>query len=72
MGDFYLVISTIIAVCAVLAGLGLIFNILLDPIKNNQDRFDAELKEIKAGQVKLDRRIDKLESKIDQLIATKT
>ena len=80
MEGLHLIISTVIALCALLAGLGLIFNALLDPVKQNQERFEGELKDIKAGQIKLENgqvklearmeaRIDKLEDKIDKLIA---
>ncbi len=57
--DLHTALITIIAICAVFSFLFVGFNALLNaklaPLKENQDRFDAELKEIK--------------SKLDQLLA---
>ena len=47
--------QAVIAFVAVLTGLGIVFNLLLGPIKSNQAHFNRELREIK--------------TKLDQLIA---
>ena len=52
------------------------FNAMLSLIKKDiagletgQVRFDKELKELKAGQANLEKRMDGIENKLDQLIA---
>ncbi len=53
--------ATIIAIFAFVGGLGLIFNLLLDPVK-------AEQRELKQGQIRLEGKIISLEDKIDLLL----
>ena len=52
---FLLVMSTIIALCAVMAGLGFIFNILLGPVKETQAALKTEVRELQKGQVRLEK-----------------
>ena len=55
--DFFVpLFQVILAFFAVLTGLGVIFNLLLRPLKENQ--------------AKLESKIDKLDSKIDNLITS--
>ena len=59
--------QTIIAIGALVSVLGFVFYALLYPVRHNQDRlekrmdsFDSELKDLKAGQAKLDTKLDHL------------
>ena len=65
---------TIIALCAVVASLGFILNMLIAPlkaklaafeaelkeVKQNQVRFEAELKEVKQNQISIEAKLDLL------------
>ena len=75
---FLLVMSTIIAIFAFVGGLGFIFNLLLDPVKEKQVSFESELKELQIGQARLEKgqtRLEKgqarLEDKLDFLLKEK-
>ena len=61
--DLHTILVTIIACSAVLTvlltGLGLIFKLVLSPIKENQSRFETELKEIKANVALILERLSK-------------
>ena len=48
MSEFVPLATFIIAFCAVFSALGLMFNILLKPVKDNQARIESEQKDIKA------------------------
>ena len=68
--------QTIIALGVLISVLAVVFYALLYPVKENQARFEIELKELKTGQANLDKRMDSLEkrmdgieSKLDQLLA---
>ena len=61
--------SAIIAFCSVFAGLGLIFRILLDPVKKDVKELKQGQKNLSAEQKELNLRMDRIESKLDQLIA---
>ncbi len=77
--------ATIIALCAFVTVLGLIFNMLLAPVKaeqkelkNGQVRFEADLKELQKGQVRFEADLKelqkgqvRLEDKIDLLLKEK-
>ena len=56
--------NIIIALVALFTGLALIFNWLLNPVKENQARMESRMD-------KLESRMDRIESKLDQLIAQK-
>ena len=56
--DLYPVLLTIIAFSAVIAVLSTIFYALLNPVKENQ--------------ASMEKRMDRIESKLDQLIAAKS
>ncbi|MDE0119479.1 MAG: hypothetical protein OXM55_05675 [Bdellovibrionales bacterium] len=57
MKQFIPLFKAIIAFVAVLTGLGLVFNLLLSPVK--------------MGQVRLEKRMDRIEKKLDKLIESK-
>ncbi len=61
--------QTIIAVIALMTGLGFIFNLLLKPVKDNQGRFEKSLGNLEARQARFEKRLDSLENKLDQLLA---
>ena len=59
-----------------LVGFSALLNAKLQPLKENQARFDVELKEVKgelkilkAGQASLEKRLDILEKKLDKILA---
>ena len=52
--------QTIIALCALVTALGFIFNMLLTPLKAKQTIFEAELKEVQKGLIRLENKIDLL------------
>ena len=56
--EFQIILTTVIAVCAFLTVLGVIFNWLLGPLKENQKNMEQRL----SG------RIDKIENKIDLIL----
>ena len=47
MSEFVPLATFVIAFCAVFSALGLMFNILLKPVKDNQARMESEQKDIK-------------------------
>ena len=51
--DLHTFLLTIIACAGFFGILGFVFNLLLSPIKENQARFDGELKEIKSELAEL-------------------
>ena len=53
--------QTIIAVIALMTGLGYIFNLLLKPVKNNQARFEKSLDSLEAMQTRFEKKLDSLE-----------
>ncbi len=53
-----LLLTSVIAFCSVFAGLGFVFNLFLRPMKENQAR--------------MENRMDRIESKLDQLINAST
>ncbi len=57
MKQFTPLFQAVIAFVAVLTGLGLVFNLLLGPVKT--------------GQVRLEKRMDRIEKKLDKLIESK-
>ena len=67
--------SVVIALCALLTGLGFIFNMLLAPVKEKQVVFEAklgsfetELKEVKQNQARFEKRLGSIEAKLDLLL----
>ena len=60
--ELQMLLTAIIAFCAVFTSLGLMFNILLRPVKVNQDRMESEIKELKLE-------VAEIKSKLDQLLA---
>ena len=67
--------QTVIAVIALLTGLGFIFNTLLKPVKKDIAKMESDIAtfktEVKADIATVKADIATLESKIDQLIARK-
>ena len=66
--DLHTILVTIIACSAVLTvlltGLGLIFKLVLSPIKENQFRFEKELKEIKVNQVRFEKELTEIKTNV--------
>ena len=61
--EYQIILSTVIALIAVMTGLGFIFNILLNPLKENQARLEAKLDELyplKKNQARLEAKLDQL------------
>lgn len=44
--EYQIILSTVIALIAVMTGLGFIFNILLNPLKENQARLEAKVDQL--------------------------
>ena len=61
--------QTIIAFGTLVSVLAVVFYAFLYPVRDKQARFEIELKDLKAGQAKLEKRMDSIENKLDQLIA---
>ena len=59
--------ATVTALCAVLAGIGLILNMVIAPLKQKQALFESELKEVKQNQGRLEKGQARLEGKLDKL-----
>ena len=57
--------TVVIALVGLFSGMGLIFNWLLSPIKENQARMEKRMDRI-------EKRMDRIESKLDQLIASQS
>ena len=57
MEKFTALFQAVIAFCAVFTALGLMFNILLGPVKENQRRLEKELETV---NIKLNIKLDKL------------
>ena len=64
MSEFVPLATFIIAFCAVFSALGLMFNILLKPVKDNQARMESEQKDIKALIQKEKERNDEFQKKV--------
>ena len=60
--------SVVIALCSLLAGLALIFNMLLAPVKEKQAVFESELKEVKQSQVRFESDLKEIKIKLDMLL----
>ena len=52
---------TIIALGALISILGFVFYALLYPVREKQSQMEADIKELKAGQARFDKRLDSLE-----------
>ena len=52
--------QAVIAFVAILTGLGIVFNLLLAPVKANQVNLDKRIDRIEAGQAKLSSDIDSI------------
>ena len=61
-----LVLTSVISFCSVFAGLGFVFKILLQPVKENQARMEKELKELKESQKELNIKMDNILSKVER------
>ena len=48
MENFTPLFQAVIAFCALFTALGFLFNLLLRPVKENQVRLEADIKEVKA------------------------
>ena len=58
--DLHTALITILVVCAVLTVLSVIFNWLLGPVKDNQERIERDLNQFKTEvNAKLDKLLDK-------------
>ena len=73
-----IVLTTIIAVTAVLTGLGFIFNMLLNPLKESHiqikkdfEKMHEDFKRLDSNFKKLDSNFNELNSKVDQLLIQK-
>ena len=71
MIEFVPLATFIIAFCAVFSALGLMFNILLKPVKDNQARIESEQKEIKALIQKEKERNDEFQKKVIGILEEK-
>lgn len=60
--EYQIILTTVIALVAILTGLGFVFNILLTPLKENQVKFESRMGALES-------RMGALESKMDQLLA---
>ncbi len=69
MKGFTPIFQAIIAFVAVLTGLGIVFNLLLGPIKYNQANMENRIEHI---EKRMEKRMDRIESKLDQLLSIKT
>ena len=70
------IFQAIIAFVAVLTGLGIVFNLLLGPIKYNQANMENRIEHIEKRmdhiEKRMEKRMDRIESKLDQLLSIKT
>lgn len=70
----------LISFCAIFTALGLLFNILLNPVKENQARMEREIisikekldKEIVSIKEKLDKEIVSIKEKLDRVLMQKS
>ena len=66
MTGFLILTGTIVAVIALLTGVGIVFNLLLNPLKENQARIETELKEFKKEVTeKIEKILERLPPKKD-------
>ena len=67
--------TAVITFCAVFTALGLMFNILLNPVKANLARLEEDIKSVKtelnSRMDRLDSRMDRIETKLDLLLSDK-
>ena len=61
MKAFTPLFQAVIAFVAVLTGLGFVFSLILSPVKK-------DIEHLKAGQATLEKRIDSIEDKLDQVL----
>ena len=66
--EYQIILTTVIALIAVLTGLGFIFRILLEPVYNRLSNLETGQANLDAGQANLNKRMDTLESKLDKLL----
>ena len=57
MESLQFLLTAVIAFVAVLTGLGFVFNILLNPVKENQAKMENELIFLKENQAKIEKDI---------------
>ena len=81
--ELQMLLTAIIAFCAVFTSLGLMFNILLRPVKVNQAHMESKIQNVESRLQNLESRVQNLESdmkevkvdiaeiksKLDQLLA---
>ena len=75
MPEAQIILTTVIALIAVMTGLGFIFNILLTPVKenqndlkNSQDDLKNSQDDLKNNQNDFNKRLSVIEKKIDQIL----
>ena len=71
MESFTPLFQAVIAFCAVFTALGFLFNLLLRPVKENQARLEADIKEVKDDIVEVKDDITEVKEDLKQLIAKK-
>ena len=64
--DLHTSLLTIVAFAAVISVLSVIFNWLLTPIRENQDRMEAELKEVETGLKEVETGLKETQNRMEE------
>ena len=64
MADLAFLLQAIIAFCAVFSALGLLFSVLLGPIKKDIAKLEAGQAKLEAGQVKMEAGLSAIQSEL--------